>query len=408
MKIRRSDLVGSLGTFAFLPLPLCIGAACFPEQRLLSLVPAFCYLFFEFLCRITVKNWRILTAAGSVAAQILIFLYVLPTGAGVWNVLPGLLYTVLLIIGLDNRRDRDQMLFRIGMIGIGAYVAAQIVILFRRNDPSSTLPAAQGMLTAGFFIFSMMEVPLRNRLAVDEAIQGRTGMPASLKRGNTVAAYVLLAVTFLIALIPQIGRALTDFWNGLKRGAVALAAWLGSLLPSEAPGSGGYSGTGEIPVFPMEEGEPSAASQVFEKIVMVIALTLAAAGILYLLIVVYRKLRVLLRRLTERIRQYLQAVGEDYTDEITDTRAGDAREYSERKRKKRGAWLRSERGLTPAQKVRRRYAVLLSRHPEWSPDRTARENLDHNGAELYERVRYGSGEVTEDEAAAYHPEPRRL
>lgn len=157
--------------------------------------------------------------------------------------------------------------------------------------------------------------------------------------------------------------------------------------------------------FAMEGGEPSAAAQLLEKIMMIFALVLACAGLVFLLVLAYRKLTVLFRRLAERIRQYLQAAGEDYTDEVTDTREDGKRELTARKKKRLHASLKNERGLSPAQKVRRRYLRLAVEHPEWGPERTARENLGAEVSELYERVRYGGVEVTEEEAEAYHPEP---
>lgn len=405
MNIRRGDLVGLLGALAFLPLPLGVGTVCFPERWFLALGPVLCYLLFETLCRITVKKYRILTATTGIIAQAAVCLFVLPVDRGLWIILPGLLYTVLLLVGLDSRRDRDRMLYRIGMLGVGMYAIAQIAIIIRRLEPNAILPVMQGKLAAAFFAFSLVMIPLWNRITVEEAVQGRTGMPGSVRRGNTVMAYALLGLTFLIALIPQIGQAFAALWNGFKRAVTALAAWLSSLLSAPTATSGAEGGGGGMEAFAMEGGEPSAAAQLLEKIMMIFALVLACAGLVFLLVLAYRKLTVLFRRLAERIRQYLQAAGEDYTDEVTDTREDGKRELTARKKKRLHASLKNERGLSPAQKVRRRYLRLAVEHPEWGPERTARENLGAEVSELYERVRYGGVEVTEEEAEAYHPEP---
>jgi len=98
--------------------------------------------------------------------------------------------------------------------------------------------------------------------------------------------------------------------------------------------------------------------------------------------------------------QYFAVASQDYVDEITDTRE-DGGEVSGSLLARIRRMAVSERGMSPAGRIRHRYRVLLRRHPDWHASRTARENLPEETAALYEAARYSGREVSEEEAERF-------
>jgi hypothetical protein len=64
--------------------------------------------------------------------------------------------------------------------------------------------------------------------------------------------------------------------------------------------------------------------------------------------------------------------------------------------------------MEPGQRVRYRYRRLLKKHPEWTQDKTARENLPEDPAGIYERARYSRDTVTEEEAKQFASDIKKV
>ena len=142
------------------------------------------------------------------------------------------------------------------------------------------------------------------------------------------------------------------------------------------------------------------------KKILSILLVLAIAVVIFLIIIalriVWRKLKILLKELWIRLNAYMASSSEDYVDEIADTRDDADHERMMRRRKRKQLRKRvDESTLNPQQRIRYRYLLYWLKHPEWTPERTARENLDGDAAQIYERARYSTHEVTERDAEAF-------
>ena len=48
-----------------------------------------------------------------------------------------------------------------------------------------------------------------------------------------------------------------------------------------------------------------------------------------------------------------------------------------------------------------RYSILRGKHPEWEKSHTARETLNEPSAQLYEKARYSSHEITPQDSEAF-------
>ena len=147
--------------------------------------------------------------------------------------------------------------------------------------------------------------------------------------------------------------------------------------------------------------------QWLQMIFAVAGLLLAVAVTLWLVYFLIKKLIAGIKLLGRLLGQYLQAVSEDYVDEITDTReelnqavgrtAPDNRQKSQ-----------PNRAQTPEQRIRYRYRQLMHRHPEWESGSTARENLNEEAASIYEYTRYSGRPVDEDKARTFAAETKKL
>ena len=132
-----------------------------------------------------------------------------------------------------------------------------------------------------------------------------------------------------------------------------------------------------------------------------VLLQIAVIPLLILLLVkVMPKLMRKLNQLMASFRRFAEVSSEDYDEEITDIRDHDT---TNRLKARTERWMRpsEERRLAPDQRVRYRYRKLLKKHPEWTSDRTARENLPEDPAEIYERARYSRDTVTAEEAKQF-------
>ena len=266
------------------------------------------------------------------------------------------------------------------------------------------LPQAGGMMSlftwvyAVYLVFALMLESLR-----EAAGAGRTPSGPMLLK-NAGAALVWTGLFLLLTHLPAAARALRALWNAVRDGAAWLFSLLGGLFPDGQSAGGGGGGGGMM--FPAVEEQPPSPLWLFlEKVfrvVCVILLALAAAGLLYLL---GKALLRMFRALAARFRAYMNAVNTGYDDQVEslldwgEIRRG-IRQRRQREKKTRPERVRWDR-LTPRQQVRRSYQAYLRRHPEIPDSRTARQALpDSSHADIYDAARYSSRDITPQEAAA--------
>ena len=110
----------------------------------------------------------------------------------------------------------------------------------------------------------------------------------------------------------------------------------------------------------------------------------------------------IIEKLLSGTTAYFQNASEDYEDEVTDLRDTVV------KQKRVRLSSAEERSLPPDQRIRYRYRRLLSKHPNWTGASTARENLPAKAAPLYEKARYSTHPITEEDAASFTSNTRRV
>lgn len=423
MKLNASDfgrkcqfpLLLALGA---LPAALLIALRCAPQT--VSLVWAFpaVYVLLAWLCLILPGRVRLPAGLLGAASLMLLGFRLLPIqgGANAVNsytvalnsnlalLLIPLLFGVLLLCGLRFAAlPRDQEIafnwFAAGMI---VHLLVQLVAYVeRRSGSQAWIQVTQPLLLAfiGFLALAMLSL---TRSAMYSAAQGRQRVPEIMRRRNTAVTLILLAAALLIAAIPAIGRGLRALWRFALRIVAAVLSFLAGLLGSESAPSSASGGMEQDMLTGLESSEPSLLAVVLERVAIVLALIAAAFALFWALRIIVKKLRVLLRALLDRLGLFAASASQDYVDEVTDTRDdGGERENTLLSRiRSRLAFVR-ERSLSPAERIRYRYRLLMKRHPDWHRSRTARENLPPQAAALYEQARYSGREVTAQEAEAF-------
>ena len=384
-----------------LPIPMLVCALAVPEGVRAALAMMALYVVLAWTCLLIRGKLRL--AAGALGAAMLIAVGAasLPIGEAHAALLIPVVYAVLLLSGLQfagwaRGRELNPVVCAILVL---AHVIAQILVNVAAGG-DSPYAAVDELLIAGFICFGALMLLYLNRISLNLAVNGKQAVPASMRRKNMLLTFALLGVTLLIAALPAVARAAERAWQWFKMLLIAVIQWLYSLFPEDSVTGTESGGRGGFPA--VEASEPSILAVILEKIMVVVVMTAVAVLAVFALRILWRKIRVLLRRLWAQLNAYLASSTEDYEDEIADTREDGAAERSARRSRRRTPRRRVNEGaLKPAERIRYRYLMAWMRHPEWTPERTARENLSEGAAQLYERARYSDHEISPQQAEEF-------
>ena len=421
MKLNRPDLPRKA------QCPLLIACATYPLAVLLTLglareaiervwvFPAV-YLALALVCLALPGKVRLAGGVAGCVALLGVGVALMPfrEQAGILLLPAG--YAVVLMLGLSMAawpREQELSLLWI-VLGLVAHVLAQIMLNSVRANADRPGAYVELMLVApelfgSFLILLGLAMLSANRSSVHSASMGRQRIPVGMRRWNTLLTAGLMGGVLLITAIPGLARALYALWDAIRMGVGALMRLLSSLLPqgNELPGERGSAAPDMFGM--MEEtAEPSAFLLVVEQVLRVLLLAALAVLAVFVVRFLYRRLKVLVRRLLDHLSRFAAAAGEDYVDEITDTRdeEGTERQSLRGRFRQRMSWNRGN--LSPRERIRYRYQRLQHRHPEWHGSRTAREAIPCDAAGLYERARYSDHEVTEADARAFEEGVRKI
>lgn len=394
-------------SLASLPVALLLGVNGFADQMWKCALFAGLYLASALICTGVKGKWRLPVGMAFAALILAAGWTLLPWQGGKWwlLILPigyvVLLFYSLPIGGWDSERELP---FAVSFTGGGLFAAAQILQMI----PSGVYASIQLPLVIGFLTYAVLWMFSLNRQSLQAASARGQGASEGMKHKNRMLTIGLMALILVVSAIPAIGRALAWLWEKCLYVIGRIAAFLASLLPEASVGEGTGGGPSEMGMLGAAS-EPSAFAVLMEKIFMVLALIGLAVAILAALRIVWKKLRVLARKLWMLLNRYALAASEDYVDEVSDTReTGET--LSSGRRGLFDNWFRqvNEEKLTPVERVRYRYRRLLRRHQEWQPGSTARENLPRDAAVIYERARYSGADITPQEAETFAQQAKSM
>lgn len=395
--------------FGFAPAFLFAGAYCAPQEPMLWWLLPCCACALGIVSFLVGKKARLpVTLAGAL----------LLLGAGGWTLrgawplglaLPALCVPMLLMLppayGRLAWEEWPQLLW-------GMCVAAHAVALILIARLHLTRIAAMEQACAAAFAF--LFVLTLNRVNLRASTHGMQKAPRTVANRNLLLTIALFAGGLLIALWRTLARALDQVLAALKRGVLAVFRFLLSLFPQDGSVSSESGGMAAPDLGEMAGGaETSAFAKLMERIFIVVAYVLIAAAACFILWFLYRKLKVLVKKLLARLRRYAAAASEDYEDEAESTlnidekaRAlGDRLRRALRPRAKAAPWETLDGGAR-VRRLYRRFAKVQNA----SAGETAREALAQPAAfssataaafaDLYDKARYSDHPIPESQADA--------
>lgn len=383
-----------------LPLPMLICAESIPESVGACLILAGLYVLLAWITIVLPGKIRIPVGLLFSAAMVAACISLLPLNGFVAAWLIPVLYAALIMGGLRiGGMSRGQELHPLcGALCLAAHLILQMLVNADKvNGGELEYAPVAGVLTLSFILFGAMAMLELNRISLNNAVNGLSSVPTSMRRKNNLLNLATMAVTLLIAGLPAVIRAIEKAWEYIATAIILLIQFLLSLFPSGEGGGGG--GGGGLPDLGGEYVEPNRIAKMLEKVLIVAAMLLAVVLLFFALRVLWRKFKVLMKILWERLNKYMAASSEDYVDEVSATREDGVVERLLRWNRKRAQRVKvDESTLSPQERVRYRYQLAWMKHPEWTSDRTARENLPEDAAQIYERARYSDHEITARDA----------
>lgn len=382
-----------------LPIPILLCCFWGRGDILPWLIAPVAYLVLACVCMLLPGKWRLAAAIPGIAAMFAGSFYALGPETEVIRVLIPAMYTVLLLFSLPMagwERGREPPVV-IPSICICAHLLAQF-LLFVKPSKIASVPA---LLMGSFVIFLLLFMLSLNRQSMANAMPDSHTVPVSIRRRNRLLTWILLGIVLLISLIPVLATIVKQVMEWLKQTVIAIVNWLLSLLATkESSGMGG--GGAEDMLSGLGSEETSAFAKLLEKIFIVIAAVGIALIALWVIRFLWRKLMQLMRYLYGQLRHYASSAAEDYVDEIEDTREQGEEHFglAQKILRRRNA-KRNLKDLPPREQIRVRYSILRGRHPEWEKSHTARETLNETSAQLYEKARYSSHEITQQDSESF-------
>lgn len=397
----RFSLIMAFGT---LPLPLVLTAHYAPALLGLVWVWPLVYVLLDALSTKVRGKWRIAYGALELAVVGAMALFTAQYAEDYLVMFVPVMYAVVLPWGLvlsgEDRNERINALWYVASIIV--HILGQLFLYSSKILENPALLPIEPWMLISFFLFAALSLITLNQANLTFATNGRQSASRVMQRKNLLLVLVFFAIAMLISFVPAIAEALSTFFRWIFLAVIWLLAQLAGEEQQTGQASAGEAGEESI----FNTGAEHTMPQWLNILLTGIALILVAAALLFAVYFAVKKLIVFAKYLMRITGKYFHAVTEDYVDEITDTR--DDQDENERREKRRRASILEERRLPPDQRIRYRYLRLMQKHPEWDSGSTARENLPEAAAPLYERVRYSSYPVTEEDAQQFNAETKKV
>ena len=254
-------------------------------------------------------------------------------------------------------------------------------------------------LSITFFALAILVMLSLTRVNLNSSANGRQKPSEAMKQRNLVFTVVFFVLAMLISLIPSIYEVIDFVIDWL---VTTIKDLIENMKIDNIVNDLG-SGSGKPPTPENNEGGADLLTSILNALFLLCGAIILLLCLRAILPIIFRKIRDYWQKLRKGLTSYVSAATEDYIDEVTDLSPSD-------RDKPKGPRLSAaeERSLPPAERIRYRYRRLKSRHPEWASGSTARENLPDKAAPLYEKARYSTHPITEEDADSFKSNTRRV
>lgn len=389
----------------FFPVVLFVLAKNAPDALQWMWVLPAAYVLLAWICILMPGKLRLPSGLMGMAAMAALAASVYPLGISV--ILLGIYWVAMLIALPMGRWERGRELgLEWPVIGVVSHVLIQLLINGAQKLGDTSFDSCEGWLVVSFLALAVLVVLSLNRQSLSVASQSRQSIPLLMRRQNLVLVLAVLVIGVLVALIPALGQALSFLWDKLMQLILLIGTFLSAIMPQQKSGGGAAGGDNSEQLIMGAASETSRLAIIMEKIMTVVTVIIMIVGAIFIMKMLWKRLKKLMRYLWEKLSMYSAAVSEDYEDEVTSTREDDAERESMLSRLRRFA-PEDERGLDATQRVRSRYRGL-KRRKQWETSSTARETLPEEAASLYERARYSGETLSEEEAERFRNVTKKL
>ena len=389
----------------FFPVVLFVLAKNAPDALQWMWVLPAAYVLLAWICILMPGKLRLPSGLMGMAAMAALAASVYPLGISV--ILVGIYWVAMLIALPMGRWERGRELgLEWPVIGVVSHVLIQLLINGAQKLGDTSFDSCEGWLVVSFLALAVLVVLSLNRQSLSVASQSRQSIPLLMRRQNLVLVLAVLVIGVLVALIPALGQALSFLWDKLMQLILLIGTFLSAIMPQQKSGGGAAGGDDSEQLIMGAASETSRLAIIMEKIMTVVTVLIMIVGAIFIMKMLWKRLKKLMRYLWEKLSMYSAAVSEDYEDEVTSTREDDAERESMLSRLRRFA-PEDERGLDATQRVRSRYRGL-KRRKQWETSSTARETLPEEAASLYERARYSGETLSEEEAERFRNVTKKL
>lgn len=316
----------------------------------------------------------------------------------------GLLIWSLKIAGWSHKQEIPVSWIAAGVV---IHLLGQVRLHADRVAGGQGLSRYSGWFLMALFGFVLLTLLSMNRSGLTAASGKRQSVPGTMRRKNSMLILMLFVIAIFASLLPSAMSSLTDVMEQMLDWIVDFVM---DLIPDVNHMQNDDIYTQNEPLGPVlqDQGGTFALNPIVEKLMAACGAVITFVLLALLFYRMYRILAGKLRSLVASLGKFASNVSEDYIDEVTDTREDGTAEKTRRIQSGSRKLLREPRNLPPDQRIRFRYQWMMHRHPEWEAGSTAREKLPGRMADLYERVRYGHYPTTEEEAAEFAAESKKI
>jgi len=359
------------------------------------------------------KKLRSLVCVAGIVVQVVLGILLLPGKAAGFDMITLLavpaLYSVALLIvrpmaEYPAGKEPHGLIY---LVGILLYFVWYMTMASLEVKENYTLSPANTEMLILFLLFLALVMFSRNRGTLDSASQGRFYIPPSIHRVNWLLISVMMGAIIIVGALPFVGKILATPITTLVALFSGMLNWFWDNRIKDYTGGGQVPSASTILNSPLQTLMPFSGDAVgMPDIIMTIFLVAFLGIFLFIVIMVIIRLSKILIKVVEKVLSSSGSTDNDYLEELSDVR--DTATSLKPKRRSLAEILQDRKPDEPGAQIRYHYKVLKRRHPKWRASETVRQQLSLDAAGLYERIRYGGKDATEEDAQAFETQTKGL
>ena len=403
LRLIQFPLLLSLG---LVPMPIMIFTYLHPElQQYAWSFPAIYFLLVLlsfFLPGKTRTFYGIVAALG----LLLPWCFFLQGEALVLSLLVGVAFSLLLLWSMRIAGWDANTELHAAWIGIclAVQMIGQVVFFFDGYSTLQLLKPVTGLLYLSFYGTIALSMLCMNRRGIHSFTTEQSGTVQRMRRKNIVLVFALISIAAVFSLIPSVlgvisaaVKWIADILRRLQR-EESIETLPSLTIPTET----------EEGTFSQIELNVGVHTDILNGLFQVVVGVIMLVGTPLVFVFFWKRIVAACKKLWKILCTYAVDTMLDYEDEVTDTRDSVIQDETNTTADIRIRRIFSDRGMSNTEKIRYRYRQLQKKNPQWQRASTARENLPESVAAIYEKARYSTHPVTQEDAGRFKSETKKI